>query len=231
MSDSGYFSDIYKTVRVLRETEKGRVFLLRHKDSGKEYLLRKFTGDPEVYRRLLGIKSPYLPQIYEVAAEENRVLVLEEYVHGDLMADMLEGCLFSEKETRMLAVDLCQALHILHGLGIVHRDIKPENVLIRGSHAVLTDFDVSRISKENQNRDTVAMGTVGFAAPEQYSISQTDFRSDIYSMGILINTMLTGDHPANQLARGPLRRIVMKCTMIAPEKRYKTIGKLLEALL
>ncbi len=228
---SAYISEHFQVLQALRDTPEKKVLKVRSKSSGKVYLLREFQGDPSVYERLLPLRSPYLPEIFEVISEGDRVTVLEEFVAGDQMAEMLQSCLFTEKETRKIGADLCQALHVLHGLGIVHRDIKPENIILRGDTAVLTDFDASRVSKTEQSRDTVAMGTVGFAAPEQFSISQTDSRADIYAMGVLLNTMMTGEHPSTRLAKGKMGRIVTRCTMINPRKRYQSIGRLLEELL
>lgn len=119
---------------------------------------------------------------------------------------------------------------MLHSLGAVHRDIKPENVIIRGDQAVLIDFDAARIVKNRSDADTQVLGTTGYAAPEQYGISQTDGRADLYAMGILLNIMLTGKHPSKKLAGGRLGRIVQKCTMINPEKRYKNVLHLMESL-
>ena len=107
---------------------------------------------------------------------------------------------------------------------------KPENVIIRGSEAILIDFDASRIFKSDTNQDTQILGTTGYAAPEQYGIAQTDERADIYSLGVLLNIMLTGKHPSKELASGRLGRIVQKCTMVNPEKRYKSVLYLMEAL-
>ena len=107
---------------------------------------------------------------------------------------------------------------------------KPENVIIRGDEAVLIDFDASRIVKEDQRADTVVLGTTGYAAPEQYGISQTDGRADIYSLGVLLNIMLTGKHPSMELAPGKLGRIVQRCTQINPKKRYKNVLYLMEDL-
>ena len=74
------------------------------------------------------------------------------------------------------------------------------------------------------------MGTVGFAAPEQYGLSQSDLRTDIYSLGILINVMLTGAHPSKRQAAGRLGRVVERCTHVNPKKRYKNVLRLMEAL-
>ena len=114
----------------------------------------------------------------------------------------------------------------------VHRDVKPENVILRGSEAILIDFDAARLHKSEPDHetDTQILGTTGFAAPEQYGLSQTDVRSDIYSLGILINVMLTGQHPSKQLARGRLGRIVERCTHVNPQKRYQNVLRLMEAL-
>lgn len=158
------------------------------------------------------------------------VAVLEEYIQGDSLAYLLEGALFSPAEARKITMQLCNALWVLHQLGAVHRDIKPENVIIRGSEAILIDFDASRIFKSDTNQDTQILGTTGYAAPEQYGIAQTDERADIYSLGVLLNIMLTGKHPSKGLASGRLGRIVQKCTMVNPEKRYKSVLYLMEAL-
>ena len=108
--------------------------------------------------------------------------------------------------------------------------MKPDNVILRGSEAVLIDFDASRIHKTAISEDTEILGTTGFAAPEQYGLSQSDGRADIYALGVLLNIMLTGEHPSRKLAGGRMGRIVQRCTMVNPEKRYKNILHLMEAL-
>lgn len=127
-------------------------------------------------------------------------------------------------------LQLCQALAVLHSMGAVHRDIKPENIIIRGDEAVLIDFDASRIVKLEQDTDTMVLGTVGFAAPEQFGLTQSDERADIYSMGVLLNLILTGQHPSRKLASGRFGQIVQRCTMMNPQKRYKTIMRLMKVL-
>ena len=127
-------------------------------------------------------------------------------------------------------LQLCRGLSVLHSLGAVHRDIKPENVILRGDEAVLIDFDASRIVKAEHDADTVILGTVGFAAPEQYGLSQSDERADIYSLGVLLNVMLTGKHPSKELASGKMGRIVRRCTMVNPKERYQNVHSLMRAL-
>ena len=112
----------------------------------------------------------------------------------------------------------------------VHRDVKPENVILRGSDAVLIDFDAARIYKVASESDTQVLGTTGFAAPEQYGIFQSDERADIFSLGVLLNIMLTGKHPSREMAAGKMGRIVRKCTMTAPEQRYQSARALMEVL-
>lgn len=220
----------YETVKTIKHSERGSVSLLQNKQNGTRFIFRHYRGNGEVYRKLVGISCPNLPQIMETAERDGMVAVLEEYIQGDSLAYLLEGALFSHAEARKITMQLCNALWVLHQLGAVHRDIKPENVMIRGSEAILIDFDASRIFKSDTNQDTQILGTTGYAAPEQYGITQTDERADIYSLGVLLNIMLTGKHPSKELASGRLGRIVQKCTMVNPEKRYKSVLYLMEAL-
>ena len=220
----------YETVKILKNSARGCVSLLQNRQNGTRFLFRHYRGNGEVYRKLLGVACPNLPQVMEVAESGGMVAVLEEYIRGDSLAYLLEGSLLTPAEARKIALQLCNALWVLHAMGAVHRDIKPENVIIRGDEAVLIDFDASRIFKSENRGDTQILGTTGYAAPEQYGISQTDQRADIYSLGVLLNIMLTGKHPSRALAGGRLGRIVQKCTMINPEKRYKNVLYLMEAL-
>ena len=225
-----YMSSEFEPVRDLKQGPRGQVRLMRHKGSGKAYVFRLFQGDAGVYRRLLDISCPHLPQIMEVAEQEGTVAVLEEYVQGETIAQLLEEALFSPREVRQTGRELCLSLSVLHSLGAVHRDIKPENVILRATGAVLIDFDASRMIKDHQESDTRILGTTGYAAPEQYGISQTDGRADIYALGVLMNVMLTGQHPSVALAKGRLGRIISRCTMMSPQKRYDSVEELMRVL-
>lgn len=220
----------YDTLRVLKQSPRGTVSVVRHKKSGTRYVFRRYSGSGEVYRRLLPVLCPHLPQIMEAAEQDGQTAVLEEYVQGDTLAELLMGARLTEREARQVTIQLCQALHVLHSMGAVHRDVKPENVILRGSDAVLIDFDAARIYKDASESDTQVLGTTGFAAPEQYGIFQSDERADIFSLGVLLNIMLTGKHPSREMAAGKMGRIVRKCTMTAPEQRYQSARALMEVL-
>ena len=220
----------YDTLRVLKQSPRGTVSVVRHKKSGTRYVFRRYSGSGEVYRRLLPVLCPHLPQIMEAAEQDGQTAVLEEYVRGDTLAELLMGARLTEREARQVTMQLCQALHVLHSMGAVHRDVKPENVILRGSDAVLIDFDAARIYKVASESDTQVLGTTGFAAPEQYGIFQSDERADIFSLGVLLNIMLTGKHPSREMAAGKMGRIVRKCTMTAPEQRYQSARALMEVL-
>ena len=222
--------DEYDMVRLIKKSEWGEVSLIRHRDSGTRFIFRHFYGNSEVYQKLLDISCANLPQIMEVGEKNQRTALLEEYVQGDTLGEILEGGLLTTAEAKQIARQLCCALWVLHSMGVVHRDVKPDNVIIRGSEAVLIDFDASRIYKNETQEDTQILGTTGFAAPEQYGLSQSDGRADIYALGVLLNIMLTGEHPSRKLASGRMGRIVQRCTMVNPAKRYRNILHLMEVL-
>ena len=220
----------FQEVRLLKESPRGSVHLLRHRGTGKQFVLRRFAGNAEVYQRLLHFTCQNLPCVYESAAGDRENLVLEEFIQGDNLGTLLQGALFTIEETRNIVTQVCRALWVLHTLGAVHRDVKPENIILRGGDAVLIDFDAARLHKPEGGTDTQVLGTTGFAAPEQYGLSQTDQRADIYAVGILINVMLTGEHPSKKMATGHLGRVVRRCTQVSPEKRYPDVLRLMEAL-
>ena len=220
----------FEEFRLLKESPRGSVELIRHRQSGKQFILRRFTGNGEVYRKLLDCSCPCLPLIYEAAERDGENIVIEEYIQGDTLDFLLQGALCSPAETRQIVRQLCQALWVLHSMAAVHRDIKPENVILRGNDAVLIDFDAARLHKPETEADTQILGTTGFAAPEQYGLGQSDTRTDIYSLGVLMNVMLTGQHPSKKLAEGRLGRVIQRCTQVNPAKRYKDVMNLAEAL-
>ena len=242
-----YIREKFDQEAILKESSRGTISRIRQKNSHHRYICRRCEGSARIYENLLGKKSRYLPQIFEAASRENSTdqgkrteeyIVLEEYIPGDTLAMLLQSGALPPNVVRRISMQICSGLYVLHSLGWVHRDIKPENVMIRGDDAVLIDFDAARSfvpgkgeEGENvRNQDTRILGTVGYAPPEQYGISETDYRADIYAMGILMNEMLTGAHPSQTLAEGRWGRIISRCTMIQPDKRYNSVTELMEAL-
>ena len=148
----------YDTIRFFKKSEQREISLVRHKSSGTLYVFKHFSGSSEVYRKLLAICCPNLPQIMEVGEKEGRTALLEEYVQGDNLGEILEGGLLTSREARQITRQLCSALWVLHSMGVVHRDVKPENIIIRGKEAVLIDFDASRTYKNNIREDTQILG-------------------------------------------------------------------------
>src|SRR6266700_683593 len=126
----------------------------------------------------------------------------QEIIEGETLEERLnkepEGHL-SVEETQQIGVQLCTVLGYLHGRQppIIFRDLKPANVMMTlDGHLYLIDFGIARHFKPGQAKDTIAFGSPGYAAPEQYGKAQTTARSDIYSLGANLHQLLTGIDPS-----------------------------------
>lgn len=233
MTREEYISSLkntFATVDVLSTKNDCKVLKLRHRKTGKDMVLRSYPKQIEAYNTLVKLRCVNLPEILDVLSMDDGQIVLEEYVSGMTVAQMMEINRFKKQDARRIMQSLCHAMHVLHVRGLVHRDIKPENVMVAdNSRVVLIDFNASRQVKST-SRDTVIMGTVGYVSPEQLGISQSDARTDIYAAGVLYNVMLTGQHPSVTIASGKAGRIVRKCTAVNPDERYQTADSLRAAL-
>lgn len=217
---------VYNVVSVLSKKNGCRTLRLRHKILKKDIVLHSLEERIDLYKLLCNTKCDNLPEIYDSIVLEDGQIVLEEFVVGNTLSDIMFDKKCDKKTAKNIVRSVCSALEILHRYGFVHRDVKPENIIVEKSgRIVLIDFNAAR-SIKLARKDTVIMGTVGYAAPEQLGITQSDTRTDIYSVGILLNVMLTGNHPCNIMARGRLGRIVKKCTALNPSKRYQTVSSL-----
>ena len=116
------------------------------------------------------------------------------------------------------------------GGGIVHRDIKPSNILLCGDELKLIDFNISRQLRKEVQADTLPLGSIGYAPPEQFGLTQTGPTSDIYAIGVVFNEMLTGHSPAVELAPGYAGHIVQRCVRMRSEDRYPNAAALQQAL-
>ena len=220
----------YSLVSVLSEKNGCKVLRLRNKANGKDLVLRSFPEHLDAYEILCGIRCENLPEIYDAIDLDDGQIVLEEYIDGITVAQVMEGGNYRYHGAKKVLSGVCHALNVLHKRGLVHRDVKPENVMIDSDgRVVLIDFNASR-TVSDACKDTVIMGTIGYASPEQLGISQSDARTDIYAVGVLLNVMLTGKHPTEAFARGHAGRVVKKCTSLNPDDRYQSAEILKNAL-
>ena len=216
----------YSLVSVLRDKIDYKVIRVRNKAHNKDIVLRSFPTAIAAYEELYNISCPNLPLIYDVVNLDDGQIILEEFIEGVTISEVMEGSRYHYFGTKKVLRSVCHALSVLHERNFVHRDVKPENVIIdKNGRVVLIDFNAAR-KISNASKDTVIMGTVGYASPEQLGVSQSDARTDIYAVGVLLNVMITGKHPSEKLAKGKAGRIVRKCTSVNPDERYQSAKKL-----
>ena len=209
------------------------VAFYRHRASGRFLTVRTSSHrNDEVYRLLKGRELPNLPQIYEVCSDESGLIVLEEYVDGISLLEEMNGCPLSMHRACHVAFQICEALNSLHALGVIHRDIKPSNIILRPDDtAVLIDLSIARMISDRQDHDTQNLGTIGYAAPEQFGLSQSGQATDISALGVLLHVMLTGAHPTiAQPKNFILRHIVSRCVTVQMSRRYASARQVQKAL-
>ncbi|MGN1250061.1 MAG: serine/threonine protein kinase, partial [Candidatus Spyradocola sp.] len=162
----------------------------------------------EVYEVLRGLRDPHLPHVFTIEEADGGWDVCCEYVRG---VSLEEQSGLEDAELLRVALDVTRALECIHAArpSIVHRDVKPANIVRRDEGGyVLIDFDAARIYKQTSQRDTMLMGTEGYAAPEQFGYMQTDERSDIYALGATLFELKTGrPYRPGEECPGRLRRV------------------------
>ncbi len=221
--------------KIAEISDHKNVVLVQHRDTRQVYVRKDLTVyDARVYRYLMEHPSRYFPQIYECIESDGTLTVIEEYIQGQNLEERLEeeGC-FSEEETVRITEEICEALKLLHEQSppMIHRDLKPSNVLLdKDGQVKIVDFDAARNFDEEKDTDTVVMGTRRYAAPEQYGYAQTDARTDIYALGVMMNRMVTGQYPSEARCEGALGPVIATCIELDPAQRYQSVEALQEAL-
>ena len=218
----------YQTILTLKESEKATVELAAiEMFVGPVVVKRLRGGKPDIYRILSVQSNSHIPQVYAVEEQDGELLVAEEYIDGESLGELLQKKLVSDEQKLNYALQLCEAVGFLHALKpiVIHRDIKLSNILINGKNELkLIDFDASRQFKEaTADSDTRLMGTVEYAPPEQFGYSQTDVRSDIYSMGVVFHKMCPLE---NKVLAKQWDKIAEKCTSFDPKNRYQNVTEL-----
>lgn len=196
-----------------------------------------------VWSALGGSTCPRLPRVEATYELPDCVAVVLDYVPGPTLEQVVaERGRLQQNEAVNLAQQICEAVQELHRLGVLHRDLTPANIIVADDGAHIIDLGIARplTDTANRNRDTTALGTYGFASPEQYGFAPTDVRSDIYSLGRILGFMLTGVYPddtrytpllSDDLCVTPrLRAIVERATAFEPSARYQNVAQFAQAL-
>ena len=216
---------MYDILKTFNETT-----FLGMKDGMVYVLKRIFVEDIELYKKLAAVDNPNIAKVYETVRIENDFYAVLEFVQGQTLEEYVKKYGFmDDAQIKNVVLQLCAGLEAVHSCGIVHRDINPSNVMLDENGTVkIIDFGISRIRKADSRTDTHLLGTQGYAPPEQYGFSQTGFESDIYSVGVLMNYLKTGCTVSEKLAQGTLAPVIIKCTQVDKNNRYKNAASLAE---
>lgn len=211
------------------------IYLVQDVRTHKFYVKKLLTTyNAEIYRYLQKHPVANTPKII-LAEEDGKILtVIEEYIPGDTLEELLEQqSTLPEDQVIEITAQLCTILADFHSCNpaIVNRDIKPSNIKISPDGIVkLLDMNAAKWSNTDAAKDTMLLGTQGYAAPEQYGFGPSSVLSDIYSVGVLMNVMLTGELPNKRIAGGRLNQIIRKCVELSPSGRYQSIAQLQSVL-
>ncbi|MFO1224540.1 MAG: protein kinase [Burkholderiaceae bacterium] len=232
-----------------------------------KFLHASLAEDAEFHARFLrearaagGLSHPNIVVVHDVGEIEGRPYMAMELVDGVPLADQLDkGKPLPIRDAVLVGLQLARALDYAHAHGIVHRDIKPGNILMLadGKTVKVTDFGIAHMDDGAGQQHTqvgAVMGTPQYMSPEQTRGEKLDGRSDLFSAGIVLYQMITGERPfkgeslvavATRIANDPtpplaskrpdapasLRRVVERCLAKQPDQRYQTGKELSEALL
>lgn len=216
-----------KQVETLIYEDESKQIALKQDDDITKIVKRFYDHDNRnIYVKIMQNPHPNISEVFRVFNFEGGFGIEEAYLGSQSLLDV--SPIKDIEEGYDILKQLTSAVKHLHHLKIVHRDLKPENVFYNNQIVSLNDFDISKniIKKSDAKQDTRILGSVGYASPEQYGFSTSDERTDIYSLGILINVLFTGVFINEQSLDGELGRIVAKCTQIHADDRYQSVAEL-----
>ncbi|MBC8536982.1 Stk1 family PASTA domain-containing Ser/Thr kinase [Feifania hominis] len=247
---TGGMSVVFKAVDMLTN-QTVAVKVLKQEFLEDSQFRRRFETESNVIAMM---DHENIVRILDVGLNDDLYYIVMEYVDGITLKQYIErqGPL-KWRETLYFVTQVLEALEHAHNKGIVHRDIKPQNIMLLDNGSIkVTDFGIARISSTNTNTMTdKAIGSVHYISPEQVSGEKTDYRSDIYSLGVMMYEMLTNSLPFDaenpvsvalmQLQSTPkrlteidpeipegLEDIVLKAMAKSPDRRYQSAGEMLE---
>jgi len=199
----GGFGAVYKA----EDIELGNRIVAVKEMSQRGLSPQELIEATEAFKReallLANLMHPNLPRIYEHFSEAGRWYLVMDFIEGEKLEEYLgrKGGRLPVEEVLDIGMHLCTVLDYLHTRQppIIFRDLKPSNIIRTSTrHLYLIDFGIARHFKMGQAKDTIAFGSPGYAAPEQYGKAQTTPRSDIYSLGAALHQMLSGDDPSEK---------------------------------
>lgn len=220
-----FMMNSYKRISLLKQDKNGSTELVLGADE-RIYIRKTLPYENHAYLALRDLQAEQLLRIYQVLFAEGKTYVIEEYISGTTLQELLDkrGPL-AEAQVRDIAMQLTEALAVLHKQKIIHRDIKPANIILReNGQAVLIDFGAARVLTREGARDTCILGTPYFAPPEQYGFAATDVRSDFYALGMTLRELLGDDY------HGSLEQAIERCTEFDPKRRVASAAELQELL-
>lgn len=219
----------YELIEEIGRGAMSVVYLAKDPEIGRSLAIKLLKHDlveEDEYRNLFlrearaagGLSHPGIVTIYDVGIWQNRPYIAMELLEGQNLDDYLEEHgTFSISEALDLAQQLTQALDYAHNKGVVHRDIKPENVLVLddGKRFKITDFGIARIEHqflegESEDEQAKVMGTPAYMSPEQISGNETTFKTDLYSLGVILYKVTKGELPFQAANYGAMMQAVLQ---------------------
>ncbi len=245
----GGMANVYKGY----DLEKNRtvaIKILRDEFLDNEEFLHRFRNE---FRAISLLNHPNIVQVYDVSFTQHIQCIVMEYIDGITLKEYIEQeKVIRWKEAVHFSTQILRGLQHAHDRGIVHRDIKPQNIMLLSDGTIkLTDFGIAHFSRSNTHTITTkAIGSVHYISPEQASGTGTDARADLYSIGVLLFEMLTGELPFEadspvsvallQIQSAPtaptsinpdipkgLEEIIMKAMQKDSSKRYQSAAEML----
>ena len=249
----------YKILNKVGQGGMSVVYLAMNEKANKQWAVKEVRKDGikdfEVVKQglvaetdiLKKLNHPHLPSIIDVIDTDDSFIIIMDYIQGNSLNKALDEYGAQPQEYVIdWAKQLCDVLGYLHTRtpAIIYRDMKPANVMLKpDGNVTLIDFGTAREFKEKNLADTTCLGTVGYAAPEQFGgMGQTDARTDIYCLGATLYHLVTGMNPCeppyeikpireiNPSLSSGLERIIQKCTQRDPNDRYQSAAELMYAL-
>jgi serine/threonine protein kinase len=191
-------------------------------------VIREFMGDSsrrsrfwQEARAAAQVAHPNACRIYDISEEQDRLVLVMEFIEGESLARRIERGSLPAQESVQIALALLSALEAFHKKGIVHRDLKPGNIVLSDGVTKLLDFGIAKHVSLNSKEETLAtlgdatapgifLGTPRYASPEQFRGQAVDARSDLFSMGVILFEMLTGQPPFAGETFGELAHAVLQ---------------------